>query len=130
MLLILIDADPELPNPKTSWDATSYLLMMTHNVYQHIDAVQEANRLCDIELTQHPVDFNTWTKEKKNSNAQKVSNYLPSSVLYYDAFVKKLFAPDMSYTARRDFIANNKSFLDTISHGSSKGTVFNDLFGD
>lgn len=30
---------------KTSWDTLSYTLIQAHNVYQHITAVQEANRL-------------------------------------------------------------------------------------
>jgi hypothetical protein len=29
---------------KTSWDTLSYTLLQSHNVYQHIAAVQEANR--------------------------------------------------------------------------------------
>lgn len=29
---------------KTSWDTLSYTLLQAHNVYQHISAVQEANR--------------------------------------------------------------------------------------
>jgi hypothetical protein len=29
---------------KTSWDTLSYTLLQSHNVYQHIVAVQEANR--------------------------------------------------------------------------------------
>lgn len=32
---------------KTSWDSFSYALMMGHNVWQHIHAVQEANRQYD-----------------------------------------------------------------------------------
>ena len=32
---------------KTSWDSFSYALLMGHNVYQHIAAVQEANRRFD-----------------------------------------------------------------------------------
>ena len=32
---------------KTSWDSFSYALLMGHNVYQHITAVQEANRRFD-----------------------------------------------------------------------------------
>ena len=32
---------------KTSWDSFSYTLMMAHNVWQHINAVQEANRQYD-----------------------------------------------------------------------------------
>ena len=32
---------------KTSWDTLSYTLIQAHNVYQHISAVQEANRQYD-----------------------------------------------------------------------------------
>jgi hypothetical protein len=32
---------------KTSWDTLSYTLLQAHNVYQHITAVQEANRRYD-----------------------------------------------------------------------------------
>ena len=32
---------------KTSWDSFSYALMMGHNVWMHIEAVQRANRLYD-----------------------------------------------------------------------------------
>ena len=32
---------------KTSWDSFSYALLMGHNVWMHIDAVQQANRLFD-----------------------------------------------------------------------------------
>jgi hypothetical protein len=32
---------------KTSWDSFSYAIQMAHNVWSHIDAVQEANRQYD-----------------------------------------------------------------------------------
>ena len=37
---------------KTSWDSFSYALLMGHNVYQHLTAVQEANRCFDA--GEHP----------------------------------------------------------------------------
>ena len=48
------------------WDSLSYVLIMAHNVYQHIDAVQEANRLCDIETltkTSKTIEFCDFVKE-------------------------------------------------------------------
>ena len=36
---------------KTSWDSFSYALMMGHNVWMHINAVQEANRQYDSGVT-------------------------------------------------------------------------------
>lgn len=46
---------------KTSWDSFSYAIMMGHNVWMHIDAVQEANRqydagLCPAMLVQEKFD--------------------------------------------------------------------------
>lgn len=38
-------------DPKTSWDSFSYTLQMAHNVWTHINAVQEANRQYDAGLT-------------------------------------------------------------------------------
>jgi hypothetical protein len=46
---------------KTSWDSFSYAIMMGHNVWQHINSVQEANRqydagLCPAMLVQEKFD--------------------------------------------------------------------------
>jgi hypothetical protein len=35
---------------KTSWDSFSYAIQMSHNVWMHINAVQEANRLYDQDI--------------------------------------------------------------------------------
>ena len=37
---------------KTSWDSFSYALLMSHNVWMHLTAVQEANRRFDA--GEHP----------------------------------------------------------------------------
>ena len=38
----------------TSWDTQSYLYYMGHSVFNPIDAVQEANRLADVEAHRDP----------------------------------------------------------------------------
>jgi hypothetical protein len=47
---------------KTSWDSFSYALLMGHNVWMHIEAVQRANRLYDQgispDMMVHPTDSN------------------------------------------------------------------------
>ena len=49
---------------KTSWDTLSYTLIQAHNVYQHIIAVQEANRRYEQRIlprmTFHPLDGYTF----------------------------------------------------------------------
>jgi len=45
---------------KTSWDSFSYALLMAHNVWTHIEAVQQANRELDLGrkpgMLAHPLD--------------------------------------------------------------------------
>jgi hypothetical protein len=45
---------------KTSWDSFSYALLMGHNVWMHIEAVQRANRMFDSgtkpDMLAHPLD--------------------------------------------------------------------------
>jgi hypothetical protein len=46
-------------NGKTSWDSFSYALLMGHNVWTHIEAVQRANR---------EFDAGSWPYMMRNSN--------------------------------------------------------------
>ena len=52
---------------KTSWDSLSYVLLMAHNVYQQIEAVQEANRRTDNKdvksIPENVLEFVDLTKE-------------------------------------------------------------------
>ena len=49
---------------KTSWDTTTYAIVMAHNVYNHIQAVQEINRHADIIYATKVVDYRDWAKKK------------------------------------------------------------------
>lgn len=110
----------------TSWDNMSYLLMMSHNVYNHIQAVQEANRLMQYELTRHTLNYRDWSKEKKRSVASEVSNFVPSNILFFSSFVKELLDP-----ATKDpykMLEDNDSFLSSISFGGTKTNMADVLF--
>ena len=52
---------------KTSWDSLSYVLLMAHNVYQQIEAVQEANKRTDAKdvtsIPENVLEFVDLTKE-------------------------------------------------------------------
>jgi hypothetical protein len=52
---------------KTSWDSFSYALLMGHNVWMHIEAVQRANREYDNGKWPHMMRF-TGTKKKQGDN--------------------------------------------------------------
>ncbi len=73
---------------KTSWDTTTYAIIMGHNVYNHIQAVQEINRLADIEYATKSIDFRDWAKKHK----KPLSEFVPNPILFFNSFVEELFS--------------------------------------
>jgi hypothetical protein len=82
----------KIPN-KTSWDSFSYALMMGHNVYCHIVAVQRAQHLMDIEIakTKDKLTWKHWKKVKANDMSDEYSDWVPRNILYFNSFVEDLF---------------------------------------
>jgi hypothetical protein len=74
---------------KTSWDSFAYALMMGHNVYCHIVAVQRAQQLMDIECAKHKPDWKTKGIEGKKEI--EFSDWVPNKILYFGRFVEELF---------------------------------------
>jgi hypothetical protein len=100
---------------KTSWDTTSYLLIMAHNVYNHIQAVQETLRLADIEYARTTVDYKDWAGFGKK--APNHSEFIPNDILYFNNFAEVLFNPATTMAAARQMIVDNTTFLNSISFG-------------
>ena len=48
---------------KTSWDSFSYAIQMGHNVWMHINAVQEANRQYDQSVVPNMLHFESYDRE-------------------------------------------------------------------
>ena len=114
---------------KTSWDTTTYALVMSHNVYNHIQAVQEINRLADIEYaTRKNIDYRDWYQLRNKAKETNISKFVPNSILFFNNFVEVLFDPSNKdpYTMIRE----NQAFLDYVSFGNKKEvTTFGSLFG-
>jgi hypothetical protein len=106
---------------RTSWDSFTYALYMAHNVYNHIDAVQEINRLADVEHATRDIKYTDWSKQKGNSSANEVSEYVPSSILFFDDFVEKLFDP--ANPDPRGMIKEYGTYLEKISFGGTGSEV-------
>jgi hypothetical protein len=86
----------KIPN-KTSWDSFAYALMMGHNVYCHIVAVQRAQQLMDIEIAKnrHKINWRAWKKVKSVDMSDEYSDWVPRNILYFDRFIEDLFnTPD------------------------------------
>ena len=77
---------------KTAWDSFSYMLLMSHNVYQHIESVQRANALVDIANTTIDVDWRHWTKATaKDAKSLQLDMFVPRNVIYVTKFIEELF---------------------------------------
>jgi hypothetical protein len=76
---------------KTSWDSFSYSLLMAHNVYQHIRAVQQANNLMDIECAKYKPNWRKWKKLKPADKSDEYSEWVPRNIIYFSQFVEELF---------------------------------------
>lgn len=99
---------------RTSWASLTYCMYMAHNVYNHIQAVQEANRIADIEHVRRGVSYKDWSRQK---NIVDISPFIPNSILFFEDFVRELFDP--ATPNPRQLIEDNNSFLESISFGGT-----------
>lgn len=99
----------------TSWDTNSYMYYMAHSVYNHLTAVQEANRLADIEKFRANVHYTDWIKDKKSKNTNEFSPYVPYSVVFFDSFVQDVLDPN--HPDPYGLLEQWKPFLNELSFG-------------
>jgi hypothetical protein len=111
---------------RTSWDSFSYALMMAHNVYCHIVAVQRANNLMDIECAKGRPDWRHWRKVKDRDMSDEYSDWTPRNVLYFDRFVEELFACKTKESAFEMIEeAERLGFLQNLEGARLRGGVTN-----
>lgn len=109
---------------KTSWDTTTYAIVMAHNVYNHIQAVQEINRLADIEYATKIIPYEDWDKKKSKA---PLSDFVPNHILFFNSFVQELFSRDGP--GAYELIENYSGHLNKISFKENKTSdEFNNLF--
>ena len=111
---------------KTSWDSFGYALMMAHNVYCHIVAVQRANNLMDIELAKGRPDWRHWKKVKDADKSDEYSEWVPRNILYFDRFVEELFNCTTKDEAF-EMIKQADSFLKDLEGARLRGGVTNEF---
>jgi len=103
---------------KTSWDSFSYALMMGHNVYCHIVAVQRAQQLMDIETTRSKPDWRYVGLEGKKEI--EFSEWVPRRILYFNTFVEELFNTKTLSDAF-NLLDAGQSFLRTLEGARLQG---------
>ena len=109
---------------KTSWDSFAYTLMMGHNVYTHIKAVAKVNQLADIECATYQPDWRLWRKLKDNDRSDDYSIWLPRNLLYFNRFIKELFASDTPMT----MLEEARPFLDSCANSRWRKSSHFDKF--
>jgi hypothetical protein len=118
---------------KTSWDSFAYALMMGHNVYCHIVAVQRAQQLMDIEIakTKDKLNWKHWKKVKSSDMSDEYSDWVPRNILYFSSFVEDLFNTN-SKTEAFELIEQAGPFLRSLEGARLQGgpaqNTFNSLF--
>ena len=116
---------------KTSWDSFSYALMMGHNVYCHIVAVQRAQQLMDIEVakTRGKIDWRSWKKVKAADMSDEYSDWVPRNVLYFNHFVEELFNTKTKQDAF-DMIEKAGPLLRSLEGARLRGGPVQNTFGN
>ena len=99
---------------KTSWDSFTYGILMSHNVYMHIRAVQEANSLATMEFENYKLDWRHWQKKGKKLNQESL--WTPRNLLMFNTFVEELFVSDNPHV----LLDQAKDFLDDLSNNKHK----------
>lgn len=113
---------------KTSWDSFGYALMMAHNVYCHIVAVQRANHLTDIETKRSAPDWRYWKKCKDNDKSDEYSEWVPRNILYFNQFVEELFQSQTPMQMIEDAKPMLNSMMGMRLRGGNANNTFNSIF--
>ena len=116
---------------KTSWDSFAYALMMGHNVYCHIVAVQRAQQLMDIEIakTKDKINWRKWKKVKSSDMSDEYSDWVPRNILYFSNFIEDLFNTKTKKEAF-DLIDQAGPFLRSLEGARLQGGPAQNTFGN
>ena len=97
---------------KTSWDTLSYTLIQSHNVYQHIYAVQEANRRYEqgiipamIHHSDSGVKFKDIVDEVFSKKTRQESH---DAIEHYSSFWKQMSAGAQGFSGKKTVNARTK----------------------
>jgi hypothetical protein len=115
---------------KTSWDSFAYALMMGHNVYCHIVAVQRAQQLMDIEIakTKDKLTWKHWKKVKSADMSDEYSDWVPRNILYFSSFIEDLFNTTTKAEAF-EMIEKAGPFLRSLEGARLQGGPAQNTFG-
>lgn len=111
---------------KTSWDLTSYLVVMAHNVYHTICTLQNANALADLAYQTTSVDYEDLLTSSSKIKKLDVSPFISADVYATVKIIEDVFTSETPYSV----LDKTKKHLDksAIIRDSTTTTTFSQLF--
>ncbi len=113
---------------KTSWDTSSYLYVMAHNVYKTIETLQQVNQTVDLSrVDAGDFDYHDFTAMSARKGKLDLSYWTPTHVLV----INKIIEEALTSETPMDVINGAQSYLDSksIVKGHTDNTsTFNSLF--
>jgi hypothetical protein len=113
---------------KTSWDTSSYLYVMAHNVYKTIETLQQVNQIVDLgQQVAGEFDYKEFTTMAARKGKLGISDYVPTNIMVTNRIIEEVLRSETPM----DIIDDVANYLD--SQSIVKGfrdttTSFNNLF--
>lgn len=113
---------------KTSWDVSSYLFVMAHNLYKTIETLQQANQTVDLSMKiAGDFDANDYTSLAARKGNLELSYWTPTDIMVTTKLIEDVFRSETPM----DVIDNAAGYLDSrsiVKGYRDTGSVFNSLF--
>jgi hypothetical protein len=112
---------------RSGWDSISYILIMIHNLEQHIRCIQRLTSLTDFECVRFQPDWRGYTKTKQKK--AQLSLWVPRELIYWRTFIDELFASDKPMTLIEEARPLLRQF-DNIRYEDGNTDLFQSLFSE
>jgi hypothetical protein len=110
---------------KTSWDSFSYALLMAHNVWMHITAVQEANRRFDAGELPEMMEYSAPSRDKFQDIVESI--FAAPTRQASMAIIEKYDRYWMEIVGGRGYIGNKTRNATTVTNDRTKFEIDTDF---
>jgi hypothetical protein len=97
---------------KTSWDTSSYLYVMAHNVFKTIETLQQVNQTVDLSRVEvGDFDHHDFTTMAARKGRLDISQYAPTNIIVTNKIIEEVFRSETPM----DVIDGAAQYLDSQS---------------
>jgi hypothetical protein len=113
---------------RTSWDTSSYLYVMAHNVYKTIETLQQVNQTVDLSrVDAGDFDYTEFTTMAARKGKIQLSHWTPTNILITNRIIEEVFTSETPM----DVIDGAARYLDSqsiVKGYTSTQTTYDSLF--